>query len=111
MQNFHEDYKIMLGKEFMDSIRANPYDSTNTKSDSSGSASPAFKKRKGMAQHRNEMQRERSHKTLQYHLRNDDDFIQKVEKDNEWYVKPNGEQTVTQINIPSLPLAMIEHQR
>jgi len=95
MQNFHEDFKIMLGKEFMDSIRANPYDSkeltTNTKSDSSGSASPAFKKRKGMAQHKNEMQRERSHRTLQYHLRNDNDFISKVEKDNEWYVKPTSE--------------------
>ena len=75
MQDFHEDYKSMLGQEFMESIRANPYESTNTKSDSSGTASPAFKKRKGMAQHQNEMQRERSHRTLQYHLRNDNDFI------------------------------------
>lgn len=59
----------------MDSIKANPYDNTNTKSESSGSVLPAFKKKKGMAQHKNEMQRERSHRTLQYHLRDGDDFI------------------------------------
>ena len=45
VSNFHKDYKLMLGKDFINEIKANPYESTIN--DSSRSASPAFRKKKG----------------------------------------------------------------
>jgi hypothetical protein len=46
--DFHHDYRLMLGQEFIDAVKANPYEQPNSATDSSRSASPSsFRKKKG----------------------------------------------------------------
>jgi hypothetical protein len=84
--DFHQDYRLMLGQEFIDAVKANPYEQINSATDSSRSASPAsFRKKKGYCQHMNEFHRNTSKKSLHYHLRNGSKYIEKEDIDNEWY--------------------------
>ena len=81
----------MVGKDFMDDIKSNPYDLGGKQSRKSGSNSPVFRKKKGLVQHVIDVQRLNSKKNLKFYLRDGNRFIQKTDHEAEWYVKDNRE--------------------